>query len=79
MIANCGVYSFLTGAIAPAYQGKGNGRQLFEELIAKCKGEVMLDVWASNVKAYNLYKRLGFRQSFERKVGDDYIITMYKI
>jgi ribosomal protein S18 acetylase RimI-like enzyme len=54
---------WLTGVIAPEYQGRGYGRTLFDFLAntANETGEtVMLDVLNSNERARRLYDSLGF-------------------
>ncbi len=56
---------WLTGAIAPAYQGQGYGRQLFEFMTAYTVGllnerQVMLDVLETNERAIKLYESIGY-------------------
>ena len=54
-----------------AYQGKGLGEYLFKDLLINCiKNEiefVHLEVRVDNVKAYNLYKKMGFEKTRIRK------------
>lgn len=56
-----GIYGFV---IRPEYRGRGYGRQMLEECIrvARAKGpvDVMLDVDATNTRAFNLYASAGF-------------------
>lgn len=56
-----GIYGFV---VRPDYRGKGYGRQMLEECIriARANGpvDVMLDVDASNTRAFNLYHSAGF-------------------
>lgn len=58
-----GIYGF---GIAPAYQGRGFGRQMVEEAIrivrsADPQRSIMLDVDESNTRAYTLYLSCGFQ------------------
>ncbi|WBA42053.1 GNAT family N-acetyltransferase [Hymenobacter canadensis] len=67
----------LTVAIAPAAQGQGLGRRLFEELLTRVQARfpqvsrVELLVRESNARAIALYEKLGFRQEgrFEGRVA----------
>ena len=53
--------------IDPAYQGKGLGRELLNQVIGYVKGEyecpLKLEVSSKNDRAYNLYKSVGFKQN----------------
>lgn len=56
---------WLTGAIAPAHQGQGFGRQLFEFMTAYTVGllnepEAKLDVLETNERAIHLYESIGY-------------------
>ena len=55
--------AILTGAIEESSRGKGCGRELFKLLVEeaqKITDKVTLEVFESNVEAFNLYKSLGF-------------------
>jgi len=57
--------------VAPAVQGRGHARGLFDALVAICREqrarELWLEVRASNVHARALYEHLGFAQVGRRK------------
>jgi ribosomal protein S18 acetylase RimI-like enzyme len=58
-----GIYGL---GVAPAYQGRGYGRQIVEEAIRIARAEnpqqaIMLDVAVSNTRAFNLYRSCGFQ------------------
>ncbi|MDP9045215.1 MAG: ribosomal protein S18-alanine N-acetyltransferase [Pseudomonadota bacterium] len=57
--------------VAPAVQGRGHARVLFDELIALCRSdrarELWLEVRASNAHARALYTHLGLREVGRRK------------
>lgn len=50
-------------AVDQAYRGKGFGRQIVEQAIADCSGEVKLHVEYEN-PAKHLYERLGFTTKY---------------
>lgn len=58
---------WLTGAVLPAWRGKGYGRYLFEELIVRCPVSPRLEVLATNERAQRLYLSLGFQKTAEEK------------
>ncbi len=72
-VAMCGVdeMHLLNITVAPAVQGRGHARTLFEVLIALCRArgarELWLEVRASNDRARALYAHLGFRQVGKRR------------
>ena len=57
--------------VAPAVQGRGHARTLFDALIALCRAhhahELWLEVRASNARAREMYLHLGFTQVGLRK------------
>lgn len=58
-----GIYGL---GVAPAYQGRGYGRQIVEEAVriaraADPEEPIMLDVDVSNTRAFNLYSSCGFQ------------------
>ncbi|HEY7349367.1 MAG TPA: GNAT family N-acetyltransferase [Ktedonobacterales bacterium] len=58
-----GIYGL---GVAPAYQGRGYGRQIVEEAIRAARSAdprraIMLDVDVSNSRAFNLYSSCGFQ------------------
>lgn len=59
-----GAYIFGFG-ILPKYQGKGYGKDMLklvlDDLIKKNVDTIMIDVNSTNERAYNLYKKYGFR------------------
>lgn len=58
------VADVMTMAVAPAAQGRGLGRQLLEELVARAQADhaayLMLEVRADNTAARKLYDARGF-------------------
>jgi ribosomal protein S18 acetylase RimI-like enzyme len=51
--------------LAPGYQGHGIGSRLIRDLLAEAAGlgqPVVLEVLAVNERAFDLYRRLGFRE-----------------
>jgi putative acetyltransferase len=68
--------------IKPAYQGKGMGRQVLENIREEAASmgirRMELTVDLDNIAAINLYKKLGFeiegliRSSYKRSDSDDY-------
>lgn len=58
-------------AIRKEYQGKGLGEMLLNKCIERCKEKnvflLHLEVKIDNVKAHNLYKKLGFEEVRIRK------------
>jgi ribosomal protein S18 acetylase RimI-like enzyme len=55
---------WVTGVIRPEYQGKGYGREVFEFLCSWAllrAPSVYLEVLASNTRAIELYRKLGFQ------------------
>ena len=73
-------------AVAPDHQGKGIGTKLLQEMIALLQSKGMERLWlevrVSNGAAYNLYKKIGFKETFRRKeyyqnpVEDAYIMEL---
>ncbi len=58
-----GIYGL---GVAPAYQGRGYGRQMVEEAVRLARQDdpqqpVMLDVDVDNTRAFNLYRSCGFQ------------------
>lgn len=57
--------------VAPAFQGRGHARVLFDALLDLCRSdrarELWLEVRASNAHAHAIYLHLGFRQVGRRK------------
>uniref|UniRef100_A0A7V4JPV9 [Ribosomal protein bS18]-alanine N-acetyltransferase n=1 Tax=Thermodesulfobacterium geofontis TaxID=1295609 RepID=A0A7V4JPV9_9BACT len=53
------------------YQRKGVGTKLMQKLIEFAKekniNKIFLEVKASNLPAYNFYKKLGFKETYRRK------------
>lgn len=58
------VADVMTVAVAPAAQGRGLGRAVLDELVARARADhaayLMLEVRADNSAARNLYERNGF-------------------
>ncbi|ASV86514.1 GNAT family N-acetyltransferase [Ochrobactrum quorumnocens] len=62
--------SFIGGLfVNPAAQGHGIGRRLIAYALAM-KGELSLEVYVNNERAYRFYKQLGF-QEISRRAEDD--------
>lgn len=53
----------LFAAVDPALRGRGLGRALIEQALARCHGEVKLHVEYDN-PARRLYERIGFRSKY---------------
>lgn len=57
--------------VAPAVQGRGHARAMFDSLVALCRAAGALELWlevrASNERARALYLHLGFRQVGKRR------------
>lgn len=64
----------VSGGIIEDYRDKGIGKQLFSLILNQIPtGELVeLEVLKSNIRAYNVYKKIGFKQISD----DDKIITM---
>ena len=66
------------------YQRKGVGTKLIQKLIEIAKekniSKIFLEVKASNLSAYNFYKKLGFKEMYRRKnyYGNEEAIVMVK-
>ncbi len=66
------------------YQRRGAGTKLMKSLLTFAKEEkfnkIFLEVNISNVQAYNFYKKLGFKEFYERKnyYGNETAIVMLK-
>jgi [ribosomal protein S18]-alanine N-acetyltransferase len=61
-------YEVHTIGVDPAYQGRGIGRRLLEDLLSfATRGEVFLEVRTDNEAAINLYKSVGFATVGVRK------------
>lgn len=73
------VLSELTVAVDPSYQGKGLGKKLFITLLTEVQtlrteiSRVELIARESNLKAIELYEKLGFKIEgrFERRISND--------
>lgn len=53
-------------AVAKEYRNRGIGRSLLEAMIKACRGKfevITLDVFSSNARAYELYRKIGFREN----------------
>ena len=67
MLRTFGVYDNPTfgGIIHEHYRGRGYGKKLLKETLKKAKElnfeKVLLKVEEENIKAVNLYKKVGFR------------------
>lgn len=61
-------YEVHTIGVDPAYQGRGIGRRLLDDLLSfATRGEVFLEVRTDNEAAINLYKSVGFATVGVRK------------
>ncbi|MBJ7464628.1 MAG: ribosomal protein S18-alanine N-acetyltransferase [Mycolicibacterium sp.] len=61
-------YEVHTIGVDPAYQGRGIGRRLLDDLLGfATRGEVFLEVRTDNEAAINLYKSVGFATVGVRK------------
>jgi ribosomal-protein-alanine N-acetyltransferase len=66
------------------YQRKGVGTKLIQKLIEIARekniSKIFLEVKASNLSAYNFYKKLGFKEMYRRKnyYGNEEAIIMLK-
>ena len=61
-------YEVHTIGVDPAYQGRGIGRRLLDDLLNfAARGEVFLEVRTDNEAAINLYKSVGFATVGVRK------------
>jgi len=75
---------FLKIGVKKEYQRKGIATQLMQKLIEFAKekniSKIFLEVKASNLPAYNFYKKLGFKETYKRKnyYGDEEAIVMAK-
>ncbi len=56
--------------IEPKLQGGGAGRALIAHAL-KLKGELSLEVYADNIKAFAFYQRLGFEEITRRAEDDE--------
>jgi [ribosomal protein S18]-alanine N-acetyltransferase len=65
------VADVMTMAVAPTAQGRGLGRRLLEELVARAEADhaayLMLEVRADNEKARRLYAARGFEELAVRR------------
>ena len=53
-------------AIIKGYRGKGIGKALLQGMFKACKGHfeiLTLEVFSNNTKAYELYRKVGFREN----------------
>lgn len=55
-------YEVHTIGVDPAYQGRGIGRRLLDELLVFADGAVFLEVRTDNEAAISLYRSVGFEQ-----------------
>jgi len=66
--------------LLPRVQGKGHGRKMMSELLARLEGldspGVHLEVSALNLRELGFYKKLGFKQLIGNSQGDDQSIFM---
>lgn len=67
--------NIITGGLKEKYRGKGLGEQLFKDLCERTENMTWLNVFADNIPAYTLYKKIGFKE-YEKRHG---LIIMYKI
>jgi putative acetyltransferase len=56
--------------VAPDQQGKGIGRTLVAHALS-LKGELLLEVYTGNTRAYGFYRGLGFVECFRRATDDE--------
>ncbi len=56
--------------VAPDHQGQGIGRALIAHALA-LRGELRLNVYVRNAKAFSFYKSLGFRELSRRGEDDE--------
>ena len=59
-------------AILKEYRDKGIGRSLLEGMIRECRGSfeiITLEVFSINSKAYELYKKVGFKENGRLEKG----------
>lgn len=59
-------WEILNLAVAPSARRNGLGSRLLEEILSRCRGDVFLEVRASNGAARKLYENTGFRTITER-------------
>lgn len=59
--------------LAEVYRGKGLAREAYKTLLSQWPGLVFvrLEVLATNVRAYNLYRKLGFKNGLVTEVERD--------
>lgn len=66
-----GEVTLLNIAVAPAYQGKGHGKQLMEAFLDMCEkanaDSAWLEVRESNQNAFGLYESMGFNEVDRRR------------
>ena len=68
---------WITGVISENQRGKGLGNILFKEIIDEVDSkEVWLEVLKSNNRAFNLYKKLGFKVINKTKRNKKDILVM---
>lgn len=65
---------WLTGGLIESARGKGYGQKLFEFLRDEVGKPVYLDVRNTNTHAYELYKKIGFKDIVEE--SDDFLTVM---
>ena len=65
---------WVSGGLAPEWQGKGFGKRLFEFLVEQTGVPCWLEVLTHNMRAYNTYKNLGFVETDH----DGNVTTMVK-
>lgn len=66
-----GEVTLLNIAVAPAYQGKGHGKQLMDAFLDMCEkanaDSAWLEVRESNQNAFGLYESMGFNEVDRRR------------
>ncbi len=66
-----GEVTLLNIAVAPAYQGKGHGKQLMDAFLDMCEkanaDSAWLEVIESNQNAFGLYESMGFNEVDRRR------------